>query len=156
MAHCFLHRRRVEFADTDVAGIMHFSNFFRFMEVAEHAFYRSLGFSVHPFRHGADDSGPNVGWPRVHASADYRLPLHFEEEVEIELLVEELRGKTIHYHFNFWKHPDSPEERALAATGRFTIVCVSFDADTRRMKAVAIPDEWREKIEAAPPASASF
>ncbi len=150
MAHRFLHRRRVEFADTDVAGIMHFSNFFRFMEVTEHAFYRSLGFSVHPFRHGAEGQGPNVGWPRVHALADYRLPLHFEEEVEIELLVEELRGKTIHYVFNFWKQPDSPDERALAATGRFTIVCVSFDAETRRMKAVAIPEEWREKIEAAP------
>lgn len=150
MAHRFLHRRRVEFADTDVAGIMHFSNFFRFMEVAEHAFYRSLGFSVHPFRHGADMGGPNVGWPRVHASADFRLPLHFEEEIEIELLIEELRNKTIHYYFQFWKHPDSPEERALAATGRFTVVCVSFDAETRRMKAVAIPEEWREKLEVAP------
>lgn len=151
MAYRFLHRRRVEFADTDVAGIMHFSNFFRFMEVAEHAFYRSLGFSVHPFRHGESTGGPNVGWPRVHASADYRLPLHFEEEVEIELLVEELRNKTIHYYFQFWKHPDSPEERALAATGRFTVVCVSFDAEMRRMKAVAIPGEWREQLGVAPP-----
>lgn len=150
MTHRFLHRRRVEFADTDVAGIMHFSNFFRFMEVAEHAFYRSLGFSVHPFRHGAETGGPNVGWPRVHASADYRLPLHFEEEVEVELLIEELRNKTIHYYFQFWKNPDSPDERILAATGRFTVVCVSFDAETRRMKAVAIPDEWREKLEVAP------
>jgi acyl-CoA thioesterase FadM len=132
---------------------MHFSNFFRFMEVAEHAFYRSLGFSVHPFRHGSDTGGPNVGWPRVHASADFRLPLHFEEEIEIELLVEELRNKTIHYYFQFWKHPDSPEERALAATGRFTVVCVSFDAETRRMKAVAIPDEWREKLKVAPEGS---
>ncbi len=129
---------------------MHFSNFFRFMESAEHAFYRSLGFSVHPFRQGEAAAGPNVGWPRVHASADYRLPLHFEEEVEIELLVEEIRGKTLHYYFQFWKQPDDPAERALAATGRFTIVCVSFDAETRRMKAVAIPEEWREKLETAP------
>src|SRR3954454_25408688 len=28
--------RLVEFADTDMAGIMHFSAFFRFMEAAEH------------------------------------------------------------------------------------------------------------------------
>lgn len=150
MAHRFLHRRIVEFADTDVAGIMHFSNFFRFMESAEHAFYRSLGFSVHPFRHGVGMGGPNVGWPRVHASADYRLPLHFEEEVEIELLVETLRNKTIHYYFQFWKNPDGGDDRSLAATGRFTVVCVSFDTETRRMKAVAIPEEWREKIETAP------
>lgn len=150
MNHQFLFRRRVEFADTDVAGIMHFSNFFRFMEVAEHAFYRSLGFSVHPFRNGEEDAGPKVGWPRVHASADYRLPLHFEEEVEIELLIEEVRNKTVGYYFNFWKNPDSAEDRTIAATGRFTVVCVSFDTATRRMKAVAIPDEVREKIAVAP------
>ncbi|MEM9282517.1 MAG: thioesterase family protein [Verrucomicrobiota bacterium] len=150
MADRFSFRRRVEFADTDVAGIMHFSNFYRFMEVAEHAFYRSLGFSVHPFRDEIEGEGPKVGWPRVHASADFRLPLHFEEEVEIELLVEEIRNKTIKYFFKFWKNPDVAEERVVAAMGRFTVVCVSFDSDSRRMKAVAIPDEWHEKLTEAP------
>lgn len=150
MAHRFLLRRRVEFADTDMAGIMHFSNFFRFMEVTEHAFYRSLSLSVHPFVHGTEVGGPKVGWPRVQASADYRLPLYFEEEVEIEILVEDFRTKSVKYFFQFWKNPDSPGTRVIAATGRFTTVCVSFDAETRRMKAVAIPDEWREKLSVAP------
>lgn len=152
MNYCFTYRRRVEFADTDVAGIMHFSNFFRFMEVAEHAFYRSLGFSVHPFQRESPES-PKVGWPRGHASADFRLPLYFEEEVEIELLIEEIRNRTIGYYFNFWKNPDSETEREVAATGRFTVICVSFDAETRRMKAVAIPPEWREKLAVAPEGS---
>ena len=150
MSHRFCYRRRVEFADTDVAGIMHFSNFFRFMEVTEHAFYRSLGFSVHPFQHHVGEDESKIGWPRVQASADFRLPLQFEEEVEIELLVEELRNKSVKYFFQFWKHPDQSEKRVLAATGRFTVVCVSFDAETRRMKAVAIPAEWREKLSVAP------
>ncbi|MEL7264077.1 MAG: hypothetical protein AAFP69_04590, partial [Planctomycetota bacterium] len=39
-------QRRVEFRDTDAAGIVHFSAFFPFMETAEHAFLRSLGLSV--------------------------------------------------------------------------------------------------------------
>ena len=39
--------RFVEFADTDMAGIMHFSAFFRYMEAAEHELLRSLGFSVY-------------------------------------------------------------------------------------------------------------
>lgn len=150
MTHRFTYRKRVEFADTDVAGIMHFSNFFRFMEVAEHAFYRDLGFSVHPFQEEEEGEGPKVGWPRVHASADFRLPLRFEEEVEIELLIEEIRNKTISYYFQFWKNPDSEEERSVAANGRFTVVCVSMDAETRKMKAVAIPEEWREKLSVAP------
>ena len=41
----------------------------------------------------------------------------------------------------------------IAATGRFTVVCVTFDEEQRRMKAVAIPDEWREKIGVAPEGS---
>ncbi len=46
MPHEFTITRRVEFSETDMAGIMHYSNFFRFMETAEHAFFRSLGFSI--------------------------------------------------------------------------------------------------------------
>jgi acyl-CoA thioester hydrolase len=157
-AHQFFFRRRVEFADTDLAGIMHFANFFRFMEAAEHAFYRSLGFSVHPFRPvtsvgegGVPKEGDRtVGWPRVHASADFRLPLHFEDEVEVELLIEEIRAKTIRYRFRFWKFPDLPDERTLAASGAFVVVAAARDADSGQMKAVAIPDDVRDKIEAAP------
>ncbi len=42
----FTTTRRVEFGDTDMAGIMHFANFFRFMESAEIDFLQSLGLSV--------------------------------------------------------------------------------------------------------------
>ena len=42
----FTTTRRVEFGDTDMAGIMHFANFFRFMESAETSFLHSLGLSV--------------------------------------------------------------------------------------------------------------
>ena len=38
--------RRVEFSETDLAGIMHFTNFYRWMEICEHEFLRSLGLSV--------------------------------------------------------------------------------------------------------------
>ena len=34
--------RQIEFVETDMAGIMHFSNFFRLMESAETSFFRSL------------------------------------------------------------------------------------------------------------------
>lgn len=39
-------RRRVEFSETDMAGIAHFSSFIIYMEQAEHALLRSLGTSV--------------------------------------------------------------------------------------------------------------
>ena len=55
-------KRIVEFADTDMAGIVHFAQFFNYMEAAEHAFFRSLGISV-----VTRQVDPPVGWPRVHA-----------------------------------------------------------------------------------------
>ncbi len=154
MAYQFLHDRRVEFHETDLAGIVHFSNFFRYMESAEHAFFRSLGFSVHPLRGvgGVEqglDTENEVGWPRVHAEADYRLPLYFEEEFRIELLVERIRDKSLHYAFRFWKNPESDEPK-LAANGRLTVVSVQQDAETRRMKAVSVPPAVREVISLAP------
>src|SRR5512137_1869099 len=98
MSYEFEITRCVEFSDTDMAGIMHFSNFFRFMEAAEHAFYHSLGIEVHPeFIEG------KVGWPRVHSSCDFKYPLRFAEEVEIQLLVREIRTKTVVYTFIFRK-----------------------------------------------------
>ena len=64
MPYEFKTTQQVEFSDTDMAGIMHFANFFRFMEVTEHAFLRSLGLSVH-----MEEDGRTIGWPRVRAAS---------------------------------------------------------------------------------------
>ena len=142
MAYEFKAQRRVEFSDTDMAGIMHYSNFFRFMETAEHGFYRSLGFSV------VDEKiHSRVGWPRVHASCDYRKPLRFEDLVEIHLLVTEKKTKALSFQFRFRKLADGPVEEV--ARGALTIVCVSHAPDGS-MKAAPIPPEIADKIEVAP------
>ena len=144
MAYQFKAIRQVEFSDTDMAGIMHFSNFFRFMEATEHAFYRSLGFTVHPeFIEG------KVGWPRVHASCDYKHPLRFEEEVEIHLLIRALGSKSITYDFIFCKKDGG--KSLEVARGAMTIVAVGFDPATRKMKSVPIPADIAAKLEVAPP-----
>ena len=148
MSYRYLHRRRVLFSETDLAGIAHFSNFFRWMEETEHAFYRSLGLSVHPLQHGISDT--STGWPRLKASAEYRLPLQFEEEFEVELLVAEIRSKAIRYEFYFWKKPDDPAQRKLSARGELVVVAVKADPGTREMRATAIPDNFRERITCAP------
>jgi acyl-CoA thioester hydrolase len=141
--HRFLHRELVQFSDTDMAGIMHFANFFRFMERAEHAFFRSLGFSV---MDNAVPKDERVGWPRVHASCDYFAPLRFEDQVEIEVLIEEIRTRSLRYLFRVRKL-----DGTLCAEGRIAIVCTRKDRATGQMKAVEIPLRIRERIETAPP-----
>jgi len=134
--------RRVEFAETDMAGIMHFSNYFRFMETAEHGFFRSLGFSI-----VTNEVEPPVGWPRVHAGCDFKAPLRFEDEVEIHLLVSEKKSKSISYRFQFRKLNASPPVEV--ARGALTVVCVSHRPDGR-MAACAIPPQIAHKINVAP------
>ena len=131
--------RQVEFHETDTAGMVHFSNFFRYMEAAEHAFFRSLGFSIH---------GGDVGWPRVHADCDYRAPLRFEDKFEIRLLVRERRERSICYSFQFRKlNAGSPVE---VARGALTVACVRFD-EAGKLSSVPIPAEIASQIEAASP-----
>ena len=62
----FTTTRRVEFGDTDMAGIMHFASFFVYMESAEHELYRSLGMSIHSI---VEDE--HISFPRVSARCDY-------------------------------------------------------------------------------------
>ena len=71
-------RRRVQFYETDVAGIVHFSWFYRYMEEAEHALWREAGLSIHP--HDSE-----IGWPRVSASFDFHRALRFEDEFDVEV-----------------------------------------------------------------------
>src|SRR5260370_30413046 len=98
-----------------MAGIMHFSNFFRFMEAAEHAFLRSLGFSVVLSR-----SGLEVHLPRVHAECDYLIPVRFEDQILIRLLVEKKGARSLAYQFRFLRR--NCAARAETARGRLEVL----------------------------------
>jgi len=133
--------RRVEFADTDMAGIVHFANFFRYMEETEHAFLRSLGLSVH-MREGER----TVGLPRVSAECQFTRPLRYQDEVEVHLRVREKKEKSLTYDFVFRKLGEAAE----VARGAITVVSVAMDPETGGMKAVPLPASFNDRIEAAP------
>ena len=142
MAYEFKFVRTIEFSETDMAGIVHFSNYCKYMEAAEHRFVRSIGYSI-----VTAQTDPRVGWPRVHVEFDYKKPLRFEDEIEIHLLVARLRSKSITYKFRIHKLNGGQPE--LAATGEMTVVCISL-AERGAMKACNIPEEVTSKIEVAP------
>jgi YbgC/YbaW family acyl-CoA thioester hydrolase len=143
VAYQFNLTRQVEFSDTDMAGIVHFTAFLRYMEAAEHAFFRSLGFSIHTT--GLQEP---VGWPRVHVDCDFSYPLHFEDIVEISLYVREKREKSIVYQFVFRKLNEEPAREV--ARGSLAVACVTRDKASGRMKGIPIPEVIADKIEAAP------
>ena len=140
----FKHTRRIEFVETDMAGIVHFANFFLMMESTEHKFFRSLGFSIH-----SHEGDTTIGWPRVSVSCDYSRPLRFEDQVEIHLLVAEVRSRSIRYQFIFRNVTDGIE----VARGTVATVCATVDKTTGKLVAMPIPERIRAKITAAPNSS---
>ena len=124
--------RRVAFSETDAAGIVHFANFFRYMEDAEHAMLRDLGLSVHR------DVGDDVaGFPRVSAQCDYRRPLHFEDLFTINVRVIAKTDKSVTYGCTFLKE----DEDEPIATGTLKVVYAIKPAGSGKFRAAQLPAE---------------
>ena len=132
----FVYRRLVQFADTDLAGIVHFSSLFRIMEEAEHAFLRSLGLTVY------ESHGIGVTWPRVSVKADFHSPARFEDELEVAVAVAGMTSKAVTYSSVI-----STNGRKVA-TGSITAVCCRYEGEheDRRLKSTPIPNEIVEKL----------
>jgi len=124
----FTTRRRVEFRDTDAAGIAHFSAFFFWMESVEHELLRAAGIAVVQ----RDDAGVEASWPRVSATCDYTSSVRFGDELDVLAGVSAVGRSSVTYGFRF-SHQGRP-----VASGRIVAVrCLMHTG--RRPEAVAIP-----------------
>lgn len=117
---------------------MHFSNYFRFMESAEYAFFRSLGLQIFERHEGA-----TVAWPRVRATCSYMAPLHVDDEVDVHVIVASKRRRAV----ELWFAIHRGEERV--ASGAFRNVCVSLDPITGTMKSRDIPPDVDARLQVA-------
>jgi acyl-CoA thioester hydrolase len=134
MSQPFVTRRRVEFGDTDMAGIVHFSNFFRYMEAAETDFLHARGLSV-----SWTDDGQKYGFPRVSVGCDFKRPAKFEDVLEIEVTLEEIGTKSVKYRFDFRRDGQD------IAVGRITAVFCRHTAASG-IASIEIPEGVRQKL----------
>jgi YbgC/YbaW family acyl-CoA thioester hydrolase len=128
-------KRRVQFYETDTAGLVHFSWYYRYMEEAEHALWREAGLSIAP-------PGAEIGFPRVAASFDFRRPLRFEDEFEVHLTIADITATTIRYTANVTR-----DEMGIA-TGTLTVACVRKIA-SEPMRSMEIPADIANRFEVA-------
>ena len=128
----YRYQRRVQFHETDQAGIVHFSWYFKYMEEAEHALWRSVGMSIAP-------PNPEFGFPRVNATCDFKAPLKFEDEVEVHIAVERLGRRSIKYACTLRRGSD------IVAAGSMTSACVTHDPDGR-VRSADVPESVRERL----------
>ncbi len=143
--HQHLTSRRVEFADTDMGGIVHFSRFFVFMETAEHELLRAIGADVH-FELG----GETIGWPRVSASCEYRSPARLGDVLRIRVDVLRKGTKSITYGFTITRPGHAGEAATVVvAEGRVTAVCCVLN-DPNGVRAIAIPKAIADRLDEAP------
>lgn len=127
--------RIVEFGDTDTAGIVHFSNFFRYMESAECAFLRTLGLSVK-----LEWEGRQIGFPRVSATCDYLSPARFQDVLDVDVTPVRIGTKSVTYGFDI-----SCQGRAVAK-GQVASVCVLVTG-ADKFESIEIPATYRARIE---------
>ena len=137
MAQHFSQVHRVEFSDTDAAGLVHFTAFFRWMEQTEHAFYRSLGGKAYERTPEGE-----FGVPRVHASCDFLKPVAYGEELEVVLTVREKGSRKLAYSAEFL----SPPGGEPVAKGNMTVVSAFRPADGGAFRSVSLPDPLEEGI----------
>jgi 4-hydroxybenzoyl-CoA thioesterase/acyl-CoA thioester hydrolase len=132
--------RRVEFSDTDAAGIVHFARFFIYMESAEHEMLRSVGLGVMQ-----PAEGHHVSWPRVAVSCDFQKPAKFEDVLDVEVVVDRIGEKSVTYTFRFLRGDQ------LLATGKTTAVCCRIEHG-QPPKSMLIPPDIQAKLAALPTA----
>lgn len=131
--------RRVEFHETDAAGLMHFSNFYRWMEVCEHEWFRTQGLAMM----STSPDGVRRGWPRRESSCTHQRPLRCGDVVRVRATLAEAGESMLTYAFVFEK--DRAGRWTEVAQGRMTTVHVRQDA-AGRMEAEPMPAAVRAAL----------
>ncbi len=136
MSALFTTTCRVEFSDTDMAGIVHFTNFYRWMEYAEHAYFRSLGLKIIE----EQPDGSSISWPRVACACSFKAPAYYNDVLEIRLTAVRKGEKSLTMQFEFYR------DETQIAVGELKTVCCSIRGG-EPLRSVPIPAEYNEKIQ---------
>lgn len=129
-----------------MAGLVHFSNFFRYMETAERDFFEAAGLDLIRTQPGA-----LVGWPRVRAECKFSAPLRFGDTIDIHLAVKAVKDRAIDYQFRIYRR-NADGSRTQAGKGHMSTV-LSELCDNGELRSVPLPEEVRSRITAAPAAA---
>lgn len=123
----------VRWVDTDALRVVHYSNYFRYVEAAEEELYRSLGFTFKDL-----NEKYKIAIPRVEAFCRYKAPARFGDIIVVLLQLGEKREKTMRYDFEIQRKPDGE----LLCNGYLKIVSL----DLVSWKATTLPSDLTTKV----------
>ncbi len=130
-------RTRVEWVDTDAAGIYHNSAVLRFVEAAEATLM--LG-------RGLDGYFPVA--PRVRYEVDYQAPLFFGQQVTATVALSRLGSSSMAFDFEVWGEEFRGRPRVRAAAGRYVTVHIEGTHEAGDAHSRPWPGAWREALSA--------
>ena len=140
--------RKVEFSETDMAGLVHFSNYFRYMEIAERDFFQSLGVNlIQSIPHDL------VGYPRSRAECKFSAPLRFGDTVKIHLAVKAIKDRAIDYQFRLYKEAEGGDEPVAKGhlTTIYTELTENGDLQSKPLPSELLTDRRSTQLGPRPP-----
>jgi acyl-CoA thioester hydrolase len=118
-----IHQVRVIFGDTDQMGVVYYANYLRYFEGARAAFLRHVGRSY------KDLMDWDVALPVVEAHCRYRKPARYEDLLDVEVTVSEVRSASMRFDYAVRRDAE------LLAEGFTRHACIDGRGRPRRMPA---------------------
>lgn len=127
-----IHRVRVIFGDTDQMGVVYYANYLRYFEGARAELLRSVGKSQR------DLERLEIGFPVTEAHCRYRRPAYYEDLLDVDVAVREMRGASLVFGYGIRRGDD------VLADGYTAHACVRPSGRPAR-----IPEELRTLLDPA-------
>ncbi|HBI04042.1 MAG TPA: acyl-CoA thioesterase [Paenibacillaceae bacterium] len=125
---------KVNWGDTDAAGIVFFPNFYKWIDTAGHEFFGSIGYPSSKLY-----TEEKIGLPLLETHCEFKSPAFFEDEIELVTKVLEVGNKVIRLSHEFYRGD------TLLAKGYVVRAWTNFAVEP--IKAVPIPDSIRQVLE---------
>lgn len=135
-------QHRIQWWETDAAGIIYFANYYRLMDTVMMEYFMSLPVTM-PFKEYWGGQGSQAyDWSMLETTCRYFKTITFADLIDIHLWVAKKTNRTVHFACSF-KH-----EGFEVARG-YVITCHTAGISGNQ-KAVMPPQEVADAIEAAP------
>ncbi|MGD8632801.1 MAG: thioesterase family protein [Anaerolineales bacterium] len=128
----FYHPIEIRYRDVDAQRHVNSAVYFTYLEQARASYLQRLGLWT-----GEDFD--QIGIILAEQSCSYRAPIYYGQPLEVGVRAMRLGTKSLHFNYVL-RHANSHQIFAQAST---VLVAYSY----AQQASIAIPDEWREKIE---------
>lgn len=121
---------KVYFADTDAAGVVHHSQYLRWLEAARIDYFDHIGFPYENLQ------AQKVGFVPCKIQANYHHPLRFADRFQVYVQLSQLKRASLTLHQPLYK------EKKLIYEASITFACMN-EADWR---IIAIPKDIQRAL----------